>query len=80
MYPNPVTDNLQISFNADSRQLITFQISDLYGRIVFTRNEIVDENTINLSYKINHLAAEIYMLRILNSNNEVKASSQFVKK
>jgi gingipain R len=57
MYPNPATDQVQLSWTNDTpEQLI---LTDLSGQIVLEMNQVVDQNML---VDISHLAPGVYIL------------------
>jgi hypothetical protein len=62
MYPNPVSDQLNIEFNSYQHEVIDMEIVDITGRIV-QRSELVEKhNTI----QIGHLEQGIYFVNLRN--------------
>jgi len=73
LYPNPATSSFQISKpnNVGNCQL---QIVDLLGNIVYTKNNILQNETINT----NSLGNGLYMV-LLNSNNSKVYTQKLIK-
>ncbi|MBQ3689175.1 MAG: T9SS type A sorting domain-containing protein [Bacteroidales bacterium] len=58
LYPNPVKDYLQIELYKQNVHKAV--VIDLFGRMVFTLNNLSERNNIDLS----HLSSGIYLLKI----------------
>ncbi|MEI8280055.1 MAG: kelch repeat-containing protein [Bacteroidota bacterium] len=63
VYPNPVRDVLNIS---NSGQAVSYELSDMYGRIVVVSEMAANEHAIS----VENLAAGIYLLKINTSKGE----------
>jgi len=64
VYPNPVTDNFNISMKAKSSDAIAINVLDLTGKIVFTQNASVNEGDNLINVNAGMLAAGIYVVNI----------------
>lgn len=72
-YPNPVNDNLTIKLNSDFAQKnIAITISDVFGKIVFTKN--IKKAGTEVTLNIANLAAATYALTIESDKNKVSKS------
>jgi len=78
LYPNPVNDNLNVSFNLTSNQDLTFNVIDATGKVVLSQ-QLISNNSVNQVEEINvsGLASGVYSLQILADNSEI--SRVFVK-
>lgn len=69
IYPNPTSDQLNISFNIENRDNVSVQLYSITGQLIY--NEYIENfygnysNTIN----INTWSSGIYLLRLTTSNN-----------
>jgi murein tripeptide amidase MpaA len=78
-YPNPVSNELNLrvkTFNPDN---ITICITDITGQIFY--NQRVFANEINRDIRINtgSWPAKLYIIKAVNSKNEVLATEKFVR-
>ncbi|MBL7809595.1 MAG: zinc-dependent metalloprotease, partial [Saprospiraceae bacterium] len=62
--PNPVTDQLNIQFDASGNVETTLQLMDLAGRIVGQETVSATEGLNSLSMPMNHLANGLYLLQV----------------
>ncbi len=79
LYPNPVINELNFKIKFNYPEKVTVQVSDLSGRVISTLQ--VNVNTIEREYQINtaKLSPQVYVLKIINSKNEVLAVQKFMK-
>lgn len=80
LFPNPFTENLHLKYNSEKDQEIHITITDINGKIVFSKKEpvIKGENSIEL---IPDLPNGNYWLRLVTEDQEVEtqAISRIVK-
>ena len=74
VYPNPVSDNLNVTLRTDAFQVTNLAVYDLNGKLVMTQP--VSDNRISVS--ANGLAAGSYFLRLSDGNSSV--TTKFVKR
>lgn len=68
IYPNPTTNWLQLEVKNTEFTNLTYQMYDLNGKLIY--NEKV--NAENTTIKTEQLPSAIYLLKVLDSNTEVK--------
>ncbi len=61
IFPNPFDNALNIQFNSLSNEILSIQISDMQGKVVFSKNFEINhgENNINL-FELSHLNSGFY--------------------
>ena len=74
VYPNPVSDNLNVTLRTDAFQVTNLAVYDLNGKLVMSQP--VSDNRISVS--ANGLAAGSYFLRLSDGNSSV--TTKFVKR
>jgi hypothetical protein len=67
-YPNPTNDNLQLKFESEKLQDLTFQLYDLTGKLI--ENKKITSTTENI--RMENLSSATYFLKVTNNNQEVK--------
>ena len=70
-YPNPVTDNLTLEFDATDAEKVTAQVFDIYGKLTKTMLFEVkpkDKAQIVLPFKSFRLNSGIYIVQVKNGN------------
>ncbi len=79
LYPNPSTDNINISFESKNNETITISISDLNGRVVLTEKSDVQKGNNVLNATIAELSTGLYIIS-LSSDSGNNYRTKFVKK
>ena len=79
IYPNPVSDELNFTFNSLEVQNITISILDITGKLISseTQSTLVGFNKSTLSTE--SLSSGTYILRIFNKSNSTSKTVKFVK-
>jgi len=67
VYPNPTTDHINISFRSDVTNDRKIKITDLSGKIIYTRNELNNSPLVQLD--ISTYPKGIYIMEIVSNNN-----------
>lgn len=75
LYPNPVTDILNISAGNNSEKITSISVLDLTGK---TMNEYIEANNDNRTLNVHNLTNGIYLLKI-TLNYRVTTTLQFIK-
>ena len=71
MSPNPFDDYLNIKINSTQRQVVSFQIHNMLGQLVFSNEVAVGEGENDLRVAPN-LSLGTYILNVnVNNNNSV---------
>lgn len=73
MYPNPATDEINVSFDAETPDMII--VSDIFGREVKTINTIAHAG---VQLEISDLSSGVYFISAAN-NGRIYATGRFVK-
>jgi len=71
IYPNPVNDYLNISFNSLKEQNVTFNIYNTTGQLIFTSNHLAKQNVNQFGFETNHFTKGNYVLEILLAENRL---------
>ncbi|MCB9361589.1 MAG: T9SS type A sorting domain-containing protein [Flavobacteriales bacterium] len=80
IYPNPSSDNLYFDVSESSDEVLTVQYTNILGSTV---SELISTTEGKNTYQLNNfkdLKAGIYMVQLINSNNEVIKYQKIVKK
>ncbi|MGB0429878.1 MAG: Omp28-related outer membrane protein [Bacteroidia bacterium] len=79
VYPNPVTDNANVSFEINEEKNIEINIYDALGRVVSTvNNTTYNTGNHNLNIAANNLENGLYIIKV-ESNGETLVSETLVK-
>jgi hypothetical protein len=80
LYPNPANTDINYQFHYTENTVLTVNILDVYGRVVYNENVNVQKGMNSLSCKIDELASGAYYISISNPvNSTVKLQKQFFK-
>jgi hypothetical protein len=74
-YPNPVLEDLVISWKINGVPSLNITVSDISGRKVLVKLNVADGNVINLS----RLASGTYFMKIYDKNLKINESIKLVK-
>ncbi len=66
IFPNPVSDNLNLEFYTEKLTNFTFRITDLSGRVLDAKNANNIVGYYNTTMNVNHLPAGFYFLNIVS--------------
>lgn len=78
-YPNPAKDVLNVEMKLSSADKVNLQVADMAGRVVATKMVQADNSIKSFPVNISQLTANMYVLKITNSNNEIIGIQKFVK-
>jgi carboxypeptidase T len=79
LYPNPVKDNLTVRIKLNTAEKVSIQINDLSGRIIRTIDVNASSSIREFQIDTKDLSSNLYILKVINSNNEVIDVQKFVK-
>lgn len=68
VYPNPTKDNLTLNITDSGIENLSFQLYDLNGKMLLT-DHIPGTQT---HIRMNELATSVYLLKIIQTNTEIK--------
>ncbi|MBK6839863.1 MAG: T9SS type A sorting domain-containing protein [Bacteroidetes bacterium] len=80
LFPNPVTDVLNILLNDVGNENVSVIIQDVSGRKISTQEETVSDGSTRLTLSTDALSSGSYYLTILNSDSEIIVRNFFVKR
>jgi hypothetical protein len=79
VYPNPVTNMLNVKINSERSDQYTISISDLAGRKVHEEKAITGSSGREINIDFKQQAAQMYILTIRNGKNEIVATQKIAK-
>jgi hypothetical protein len=71
IFPNPASDVLSISFEAEKAMILKLDISDLPGRKVYSSQITVTPGSFMESLKVSHLPSGIYLISLKTENGSL---------
>lgn len=78
-FPNPVERDLTITVRTETPEKLHLQITDLAGRTVYTQDVTSVSNGRTIQIDTRSLAAQMYILKVVNSKNELLSADKFMK-
>lgn len=78
IYPNPVTDLLQVKLNDRTTGNVDINISDLQGRVVYTATD-VENNGSEIKINTHGLTPQVYVLKVTGKQGGIVAIEKFIK-
>jgi hypothetical protein len=79
VYPNPVTNNVSISFNAQASIKAYIQITDVLGKTITQKPISIHKGGNNFTTVTQNLSSGIYFYNITSETNTVLISKKFTK-
>lgn len=79
VFPNPVKEKVTVRISNMAAKNVTVQVSDVQGRVVYSSKEQLHQNVSNISIDARHWTPQLYVIKIVNSKNEVLATQKFEK-
>lgn len=79
LFPNPVKDKLTLQINTPEVDVYSVQVSDLLGRTLYTKSVSINAAGEEVIINTAKWKQGVYMLKVINSRNEVMTTQKFVK-
>ncbi len=79
LYPNPVQDKLKLRIQARRSERLNIEVADIQGKTMYRDNVNVTGAGDDISIDTRSWNAQVYILKIRNSNNEIIAIQRFIK-
>jgi trimeric autotransporter adhesin len=79
LFPNPVKQTLNVQINGSVLSPISMQITDMNGRVVHFERRNVPSSSTTLTLDVKQWKAQVYIIKILNSKNELITTQKFQK-
>lgn len=77
IFPNPVKQILNIKLSGRETNPVLLQITDLTGRVVYSEKR--NGSNTNLNVDVKQWRPQVYILKVINSKNEVLTTQKFEK-
>jgi len=77
VYPNPVEDNLLVQFGIPNENNVKLILTDIAGKLL--QQKIVPGNSSSAALSFNKYAGGIYLLRVVDKNENTVTSFKIVK-
>jgi len=69
VFPNPASVTLNMKINATSSQMVRFELMDLTGKLILSKNTILTADESNYTIDIQHIVSGSYLLKISDANH-----------
>jgi trimeric autotransporter adhesin len=79
LFPNPVKQTLNVQINGSVLSPISMQITDMNGRVVHFERRNVASSSTTLTLDVKQWKPQVYIIKILNSKNELITTQKFQK-
>ncbi len=80
IYPNPVHDQIAIKIrNNINRENYSILITDMTGRTVCEQTKTIEAGASDVKMNVNMLPPQVYLIKLINSKNEVIVNDKFIK-
>jgi glucose/arabinose dehydrogenase len=76
LFPNPVKQMLSVRLSMDANP-VRIQVTDLTGRIVYSQRHLGSQNSVSIDVK--QWKPQVYILKVINSKNEILTTRKFEK-
>ncbi len=78
-YPNPVKDVLNVVLNSTQQEPVVVEVSSLSGQTVYAKTHYLAAGSNHITIGIKNLSNQVYILKIKDSNNNVKSITKILK-
>ena len=79
VYPNPVSDVLNLKVSLLSTQHIHVQVTDMQGRVLYRKTKLVRGGTEEININTKSWPAQSYSIRVTDNNNKVLINKKIIK-
>lgn len=79
MYPNPVKDQLNVRIDLSKAEYFNLVITDLTGRVVSNTAATLGSQLQDVKINTSSLSSQVYILKVINSKQEVLFTQKFLK-
>jgi carboxypeptidase T len=78
-YPNPVETQLFLNVKTETPEKLYIEINDLSGKKVYAQDVLSVSTGRTIQIDTRTLAAQMYIIKVVNSKNELLATEKFIK-
>jgi len=78
LYPNPARHSLNIQLKGVVLNPVLIQVSDLNGRMIYSEKRNVSQSAL-ITIDIKQWKPQVYILKVINSKNEIVTTQKFEK-
>jgi hypothetical protein len=79
IYPNPVTDMLNISITTSTAEKYNYSVFDISGKLIINRYFDATEGTQTIKLPLNNIAAGTYLVKVSDAKGNIVAKQNILK-
>ena len=79
VYPNPVNDQLIINIGSRNAQNYKIQVTDMQGKVVYDVLKNINSSNTEIKVDTRSWKPQLYILKVINTNNEVVETQKIIK-
>jgi len=79
VYPNPVSDYLNVRISIAEKAGVKILLTDIEGKIIYKRSATYDPGISDVKIDMQKTPAQVYVLQVMNSNNEILTTQRIMK-
>jgi hypothetical protein len=79
VFPNPVHDQLYVRINAPKSTNLQITLSDMQGKLLYSKTQHVDQSILDLSIPVQHIASQLFIVKITDQEGKVIYSDKLLK-
>lgn len=79
LYPNPVTENLNLKISALKADDVNIRVSDVQGRVIYKKDLHAVSGMNDVQINAKNWAPGLYTLKVTGSNNQVITVEKFIR-
>lgn len=80
LFPNPVNDALNLQLNLPQASRVKIEVTDVAGRVVFSREEGLRSGTQSITINTNSWLLQAYLLKLTGNDGRLLSRQLFLKK
>ena len=77
--PNPTTSDINFDFYSPVKGELVYEVSDLTGRIIFSKSELMESGNTKVSVNLNEIPNGIYFLKVAFEKTNLISINKIVK-
>ena len=79
VYPNPVSEQLNVVLNTPNSEKVQIRITDLVGKVISEKVLQTNQGDNNIQFNTSNLSRGTYLIKIYSSNNSEMSIQKFIK-
>jgi hypothetical protein len=79
IYPNPVSDVLNVKIRLTTTEHLHIQVTDMQGRLIYRKTRLVRNGADEININTKSWPAQSYSIIVTDSNNKILISEKLIK-